>query len=121
MSSGASTRDRPAQRDRRHDHGGTDLVLSDRLKQGRVLRLWGFFWGLGEAEGTRLRRTMRRLLDSEDTLADRLLILRAINDTWPADARPAAAQRVADFYLERPDVADRPGAHSVWPLIRACS
>jgi hypothetical protein len=54
---------------------------------------------------------MRKLLDCDDTLADRLVILRAIDETWPRDARPAAAQRVADFYLERPDVANHPGAY----------
>ena len=86
---------------------------SDRQKEGRVLRLSGFFWGLAEAERAPLRRTMRKLLDRDDTVADRLLILRAIDETWPGGARPAAAQRVADFYLERPDVANRPGAYGV--------
>ena len=85
--------------------------MSDRQKDSRVLLLSGFFWGLGEAERIRLRRTMRALLDRDDTLADRRLILRAIDETWPAAARPAAAQRVADFYLERPDVANRPGSY----------
>jgi hypothetical protein len=85
----------------------------DRQKERRVTRLSGFFWGLGEAERTPLRRTMRKLLDGDDTLADRLLILRAIDETWPRDVRPAAAQRVADFYLDRPDVANRPGAYGV--------
>ena len=56
---------------------------------------------------------MRKLLDRDDTVADRLLILRAIDETWPEAARPASAQRVADFYLERPDVANRPGAYGV--------
>ena len=87
--------------------------LSDRQQEGRVLRLSGFFWGLAEAEQTPLRRTMRKLLDRDDTVADRLLILRAIDETWPVAARPAAAQRVADFYLARPDVANRPGAYGV--------
>ena len=87
--------------------------LSDRQKEGRVLRLSGFFWGLAEAERTPLRRTMRKLLDRDDTVADRLVILRAIDETWPVAARPAAAQRVADFYLERPDVANRPGTYGV--------
>ena len=85
--------------------------MSDRQKDSRVLLLSGFFWGLGEAERIRLRRTMCALLDRDDTLADRRLILRAIDETWPAAARPDAAQRVADFYLERPDVANRPGAY----------
>jgi hypothetical protein len=83
----------------------------DRQKQRRVTRLSGFFWGLGKGERAPLRRTMRKLLDCDDTLADRLVILRAIDETWPRDARPAAAQRVADFYLERPDVANHPGAY----------
>ena len=87
--------------------------FSDRQREGHVLRLSGFFWGLGEAERTPLRRTMRKLLDRDDTIADRLLILRAIDETWPVAARPASAQRVADFYLERPDVANRPGAYGV--------
>ena len=82
-------------------------------KQSRALLLSSFFWTLGEADRGRLRRTMRELLDHDDTLADRLLILRAVDDTWPATARPPAAQRVADFYLERPDVANRPGAYGV--------
>jgi hypothetical protein len=51
---------------------------------------------------------MRELLDRDDTLGDRLLILRAVDETWPATARPPAAQRVADFYLERPDVRTAP-------------
>ena len=87
--------------------------MTAREKQSRVLLLSSFFWTLGEADRGRLRRTMRELLDRDDTLADRLLILRAIDETWPAAARPPAAQRVADFYLERPDVADRPGAYGV--------
>jgi hypothetical protein len=87
--------------------------VTAREKQCRVLTLSSFFWTLGEADRRRLRRTMRELLDRDDTLADRLLILRAIDETWGATARPAAAQTVADFYLERPDVADRPGAYGV--------
>jgi hypothetical protein len=87
--------------------------LTSREKQSRVLHLSSFFWTLGEADRGRLRRTMRELLDRDDTLADRLLILRAIDETWPATARPSAAQRVADFYRERPDVANRPGAYGV--------
>jgi hypothetical protein len=70
-----------------------------------------FFRGLGEADGARLRRTMRRLLDRDDSIPDRALILRSIGETWPERTRPAAARRVADFYLERPDVAARPGAY----------
>ena len=54
---------------------------------------------------------MRGLLDRDDTLANRLLILRAIDQTWRGTARPPAAQKVADFYLERPGVADRSGAY----------
>ena len=78
-----------------------------------MLVLSSFFWTLGAADRSRLRRTMRELLDRDDTLADRMLILRAVDETWPANARPPAAQRVADFYLERPDVANRPGAYGV--------
>jgi hypothetical protein len=81
-------------------------------KQDRALLLSSFLWALGEHRG-RLRQTMRELLDRDDTVADRLLILRAVDDTWPATARPPAAQRLADFYLERPDVANRPGAYGV--------
>ena len=86
--------------------------LSDRQKEGRVLRLSGFFWGLAEAERTPLRRTMHKLLD----------VMTPLPTAWssserstrrPVAARPAAAQRVADFYLERPDVANRPGAYGV--------
>jgi hypothetical protein len=87
--------------------------LTAREKQSRALLLSSFFWTLGEADRGRLRRTTRELLDDDDTLADRLLILRAVDDTWPATARPPAAQRVADFYLERTDVANRPGAYGV--------
>ena len=87
--------------------------LSDSQKESRVELLSGFFRGLGDAERTRLMRTMRDLLDRDDTLADRLLILRAIDDTWAVAARPPAAQRVADFYRERPDVATRAGAYGV--------
>jgi hypothetical protein len=80
-------------------------------RERRVLLLTSFFWTLGEADRSRLRRTMRELLDRDDTVADRRLILQAIDETWAVTARPDAAQRVADFYLERPDVADRPGAY----------
>ena len=78
-----------------------------------MLRLSSFFWTLGDADRSRLRRAMRELLDHDDSLADRLLILRAVDETWPATARPPAGQRVADFYLERPDVANRAGAYGV--------
>ena len=84
-----------------------------REKQSRALLLSSFFWTLGEADRSRLRRKMLELLDQHDSLADRRLILRAIDETWPATARPPAAQRVADFYLERPDIANRPGAYGV--------
>jgi hypothetical protein len=87
--------------------------LTAREKQSRALLLSSFFWTLGDADRGRLIRTMRELLDLDDTLADRLLILRAIDDTWPATARPPATQRVADFYLGRTDVADLPGAYGV--------
>jgi hypothetical protein len=87
--------------------------LTAREKQSRALLLSSFFWTLGEADRGRLRRKMLELLDQHDTLADRRLILRAIDETWPATARPPAAQRVADFYLERPDIANRPGAYGV--------
>lgn len=86
-------------------------ALSDERKLRRVLLLSDFFRGLGESDGARLRRTMRRVLDRDDIIPDRLLILRSIDETWPTATRPAAAQRVADFYIERPDVADRPGAY----------
>ena len=87
--------------------------LTAREKQSRVLLLSSFFWTLGEADRSRLRRKMLELLDQHDTLADRRLILRAIDESWPATARPPAAQRVADFYLERPDIANRSGAYGV--------
>ncbi len=87
--------------------------MTTREKQSRALLLSSFFWTLGDADRGRLRRKMRDLLDHDDTRADRLLILGAVDDTWPAIARPPAAQRVADFYLERPDVANRPGAYRV--------
>jgi hypothetical protein len=80
-------------------------------KDSRVLLLSSFFRTLGEADRCRLRRTMRELLDRDDNLADRRVILEAIEETWPATARPPGAQTVADFYLERPDVANRPGAY----------
>jgi hypothetical protein len=95
----------------RHEGVPPQTALSDRQKLGRVLLLSDFFRGLGEADEAMLRRTMRRILDSDDGIPDRTLILRSIDDTWPEAARPAAAQRVADFYLERPDIADRPGAY----------
>ena len=85
--------------------------MSDERKVRRVLLLSDFFRGLGEVDGARLRRTMRGMLDRDDTIPDRVLILHSIDETWPAATRPAAAQRVADFYIERPDVADRPGAY----------
>jgi hypothetical protein len=87
--------------------------LTAREKESRVLRLSSFFWTLDDTNRSRLRRTLRELLDRDDTLADRRLILRAIDETWPATARPPAAQRVAEFYLERPDVSNRPGAYGV--------
>jgi len=85
--------------------------LSDDQKVRRVLLLSDFFRGLGAADRARLRRTMRGLLDRDDTIPDRRLILRSIDETWPAATRPAEAQRVADFFIERPDVAGRPGAY----------
>jgi hypothetical protein len=88
-------------------------LLTAGEKQSRARRLSSFFWTLGDADRGRLRRTMRELLDQDDTLADRLLILRAVADTWAVTARPPAAQMVADFYLERTDVANRPGAYGV--------
>jgi len=87
--------------------------LTARETECHVLRLSSFFWTLGDAERIRLRRTMRELLDRDRTLPDRRLILRAIDETWPAAVRPAPARRVADFYLERPDIANRPGAYGV--------
>jgi hypothetical protein len=87
--------------------------IRDREKQSRVLLLSSFFWTLGEADRSRLRRKMLELLDQHGTLADRRLILRAIDETWPTTARPPAAQRVAGFYLERPNIANRPGAYGV--------
>lgn len=87
--------------------------MTAREKQDRVLLLSSFFWTVGEADRSGLRRTMRELLDRDGSVPDRWLILRAIEEAWPAAARPAAAQRVADFYLERPGVADRPGAYGV--------
>jgi hypothetical protein len=87
--------------------------LTAREKESRVLLLSSFFWSLGQVDRRRLRQTMRELLDRDDALADRQLIVRAIDETWPATARPCAAQKTADFYLERPDVADRPGAYGV--------
>jgi hypothetical protein len=88
-------------------------LLTAREKHSRVLLLSSFFWTLGEADRSRLRRKMLALLDQHGTLADRRLILRAIVETWPGTARPPAAQRVGDFYLERPDIANRPGAYGV--------
>jgi hypothetical protein len=72
--------------------------LTAREKQSRALLLSSFFWTHGDADRRRLTRTMRELLDHDDTLADRLLILRPEDDTWPATARPPATPRVADFY-----------------------
>jgi hypothetical protein len=91
----------------------TEQSLTACEKESRVLMLQAFFWTLGEPGRSRLRRTMREWLDRDDTLADRQLILRAIDETWPATSRPSTAQRVADFYLERPDVANRPGAYGI--------
>jgi hypothetical protein len=61
--------------------------LTAREKEHRVLRLSSFFWTLDDADRSRLRRTLRELLDRDDT--------------------------VAEFYLERPDVSNRPGAYGV--------
>lgn len=101
----------PLQTSNTHARAKHSLTASE--KQSRALLLSSFFWTLGGADRDRLRRTMRELLDHDDTLADRRLILRAIDETWPVTARPPAAQRVADFYLERPDIANRPGAYGV--------
>ena len=67
--------------------------MTDREKQSRALLLSSFFWTLGDADRGRLRRTMRELLDHDDTLADRLVILRAIDDTWPLTDRPPARRQ----------------------------
>ena len=111
---------RPVDGARRHSRGlphrralEAEHSLTAREKQSRALLLSSFFWTLGEANRIRLRRKMLELLDQHDSLADRRLILRAIDETWPATARPPAAQRVADFYLERPDIANRPGAYGI--------
>jgi hypothetical protein len=88
-------------------------VLSDQQKEGRAIHLASFFWTIGESERVHLTRTMRALLDRDDDVADRLLILGAIDEAWPQGQPPVAAQRVADFYRDRPDVADRAGAYGV--------
>jgi hypothetical protein len=87
--------------------------LSGRAGDDRILLLSGFFWSIRGADRVRLRRRMRDLLDHDLLLPDRLLILRAVNTTWPAAARPASVQRVVDFYAARPDVANCAGAYGV--------
>jgi len=56
---------------------------------------------------------MCALLDWDRELADRSVILQAIAMTWRPEARPDAARRVAEFYLQREAVADRPGAYGI--------
>jgi len=89
------------------------VVLTDQQKDSRAIYLSSFFWTIGPSERVHLIRTMRAILDHDDDVADRVLILRAIAEAWPPGQRPAAAQHVADFYRDRPDVADRAGAYGV--------
>jgi hypothetical protein len=87
--------------------------LSDSEKERRVLLLSDFIRGIGAGDEARLMRTMRTILERDSTIADRQLVVRAIDETWTADARPRSAQCAVDFFLERPDVAARSGAYGV--------
>ena len=86
--------------------------MTDRERRARVLRLSGFFWGLDSRQQRRLQEAMAALLEADERIPDRELILQSIERTWP-EARPPIAAHVGAFYRERPDVADRPGAYGV--------
>jgi hypothetical protein len=86
--------------------------MTDRERSARVSRLSGFFWGLDRRQRRRLQETMAALLETDETIPDRDLILQSIERTW-RQTRPPIAGRVEAFYRERPEVADRPGAYGV--------
>ena len=82
-------------------------------KQACVLFFSQFFFAVREDDRYLLDWVMRELLDADEALPDRVLVLRAIDRTWSAQARPAGASQVHAFFVERPEVADRPGAYGV--------
>jgi hypothetical protein len=86
--------------------------MTDRERSARVSRLSGFFWGLDRRQRRRLQETMAALLETDETIPDRDLILQSIERTW-RQTRPPIAGRIEAFYRERPEVADRPGAYGV--------
>ena len=86
--------------------------MTDRERSARVSRLSGFFWGLDRRQRRRLQETMAALLETDETIPDRDLILQSIERTW-RQTRPPIAGRVEAFYRARPEVADRPGAYGV--------
>jgi hypothetical protein len=86
---------------------------SRRTRTDRALYLSGFVYLLPAPDRVRLDRAILALLDSDDGLPDREVILRAVGQVWPHEPRPANVEHVRSFFLARPDVADRPGAYAL--------
>ena len=89
---------------------------SRRTRTDRALYLSGFVSLLPAPDRVRLDRAVLALLDSDDDLPDREVILRAVDQVWPHEPRPANIEHVPSFFLERPAVADRPGAYALRAL-----
>jgi hypothetical protein len=66
--------------------------MTDRERSARVSRLSGFFWGLDRRQRRRLQETMAALLETDETIPDRDLILQSIERTW-RQTRPPIAER----------------------------
>jgi hypothetical protein len=84
-----------------------------RTRKARALYPSGFFYVLRAGDRFRLDRAMLALLDSDDGLPDREVILQPVDQLWPDEPRPANVEHVRSFFLERPDVADTPRAYGV--------
>jgi hypothetical protein len=85
---------------------------AEQRRRERISRLAGFFWTLDPRQRARLQASMDLVLRSDGDIADRDLILEAIQRTWPR-GRPASAAHVERFYRQRPDAGNRPGAYGV--------
>jgi hypothetical protein len=68
---------------------------------------------LPAADRVRFDRAILALLDSDDGLPEREVILRAVGQVWPHEPRSANVEHVRSSFVERPDVADRSGAYAL--------